>query len=844
METATNQLFSELSPSDTEQPTHAQRGKRKLEFVKCDRCRVDKQKCLPNDRRWPQKCERCIEKGLPCSEGVRTERKKRKTRHTRVANASRITPVLVRSTDCTIPDRTQTTRPRDVRGYLPHAPALHPAQLSCLLRLHAFMESEMRKARSLQAQLSNLFDIGPDDYVVEVSFRKFSKLFDIIETTTQQQISSLRSLTGPSLLSVVRSTSLGKLLLQGTSSASSSTCPVCCCTVEEKDWLKQLSSSGQHWDEHHARLRRLQAHSVRHKALADVQLELVNQEVSLFKEAFDKCRDELGNLLKVLDLSDNIADSIGGVLTPNFPETHFSSMLAVKGSLGLYTDILGRTALHIALDEAADSFENETIVSLKNLSMSLCQRHGPDIFDTADFLQRTPLLVACQKGAVALASQWMELSDPIESCTVLGHTALHLAAANGSPRLCQILLNQRADPNFVDNEERSALFYASRKRNSDAAKVLLRDDYFNPEIDTNRNPPLIEAVRKGSESVVRCLLENGISFDPDDTSETNIDGLSPLHIAASQDAKGILALFCTTQNISLNVQDSLGRSPLLCAIENDAIDSAMYLLRQPGIDINKSDEHENTPLLVATREGCIKLVDLLLRRPEIEINTPDSRDATALIVAVSKSLVLGSSYTVEGIEKEISIIELLLAHPGVDVTAQDEDGRTALITAVLNGDGRTIKKLLETVNYHINLRDKDGKSALSIASARCSLPIIEQILQHPLVEVNVQDKAGRTPLMEAVEAGKLDVVKVLSNVIGIDFTVHDAMNSTALDMARAAGNDRIINFLARAISKQVQAKDWLAFQTPTPGGMVQHTSQATQTARYGYYDLPEPVLQL
>lgn len=52
-------------------------GKRKLQFVKCERCRQDKQKCLPTDRVWPQKCERCIGMGEECSEGARKVRKKR-----------------------------------------------------------------------------------------------------------------------------------------------------------------------------------------------------------------------------------------------------------------------------------------------------------------------------------------------------------------------------------------------------------------------------------------------------------------------------------------------------------------------------------------------------------------------------------------------------------------------------------------------------------------------------------------------------------------------------------------------------------------------------------------------
>ncbi|KAH8600092.1 heterokaryon incompatibility protein-domain-containing protein [Bisporella sp. PMI_857] len=35
--------------------------------MKCQACRISKQKCLPENRVWPNKCQRCISRGLPCS---------------------------------------------------------------------------------------------------------------------------------------------------------------------------------------------------------------------------------------------------------------------------------------------------------------------------------------------------------------------------------------------------------------------------------------------------------------------------------------------------------------------------------------------------------------------------------------------------------------------------------------------------------------------------------------------------------------------------------------------------------------------------------------------------------
>ncbi|OAG05413.1 ankyrin [Paraphaeosphaeria sporulosa] len=61
------------------------RKKRRLDYIKCESCRKDKQKCLPTDRKWPQRCDRCVERHLPCSEGDRAQRCRKSPRPTATA---------------------------------------------------------------------------------------------------------------------------------------------------------------------------------------------------------------------------------------------------------------------------------------------------------------------------------------------------------------------------------------------------------------------------------------------------------------------------------------------------------------------------------------------------------------------------------------------------------------------------------------------------------------------------------------------------------------------------------------------------------------------------------------
>ncbi|KAF3941988.1 hypothetical protein ABW19_dt0210319 [Dactylella cylindrospora] len=55
-----------------ERPEQVPEG-RSLNFMKCDQCRKDRQKCAPKGSDWPERCDRCVLKGFPCS--VRSQTK-------------------------------------------------------------------------------------------------------------------------------------------------------------------------------------------------------------------------------------------------------------------------------------------------------------------------------------------------------------------------------------------------------------------------------------------------------------------------------------------------------------------------------------------------------------------------------------------------------------------------------------------------------------------------------------------------------------------------------------------------------------------------------------------------
>ncbi|KAK6542043.1 hypothetical protein TWF694_007815 [Orbilia ellipsospora] len=58
-------------------PMPKEKGKKHKEILKCSRCRLDKQKCLPEGRTWPgTKCNRCQEHGYQCSQPLSARNEK------------------------------------------------------------------------------------------------------------------------------------------------------------------------------------------------------------------------------------------------------------------------------------------------------------------------------------------------------------------------------------------------------------------------------------------------------------------------------------------------------------------------------------------------------------------------------------------------------------------------------------------------------------------------------------------------------------------------------------------------------------------------------------------------
>lgn len=235
------------------------------------------------------------------------------------------------------------------------------------------------------------------------------------------------------------------------------------------------------------------------------------------------------------------------------------------------TDKNGETALHILLRR-------------RDLEPSLLRAfldHGasPNI-DDIDSEQ--PLYEASINGDIQVMHVLLPRVKDINDKTNYGRTALHLAAWKGEKDCVQLFLDYKADPNIVDEHERTPLFFACLGKSEQTVGLLLQvlrqNDYPVDKINqaTKRGrTPLRQAASRGFVDAVRDLLAL-IQASEDSKAKAMIDrcdvfkGRSALHCAALWGEPECVRLLLDS-GAEITLEDKGGKTALELAREQWAL---------------------------------------------------------------------------------------------------------------------------------------------------------------------------------------------------------------------------------------------------------------------------------
>lgn len=190
-------------------------------------------------------------------------------------------------------------------------------------------------------------------------------------------------------------------------------------------------------------------------------------------------------------------------------------------------------------------------------------------------------------------------------------TALHWAcsAKTKDDSLVKLLLDNKADPLLMDDQEYTPLCIAAATGNVAACKTLL--PFYQGKIDVANylgNTPLISAASKGHAEVVDLLLDSGSVVDT-----RNKAGHSALHRAAAKGFVEVVEILIVKGKASINAIDkgfpallpntctAERKTPLMHACESSQTEMAIRLVDVYQASLDPLDKDGNSALdLLAT----------------------------------------------------------------------------------------------------------------------------------------------------------------------------------------------------------------------------------------------------
>jgi ankyrin repeat protein len=258
-----------------------------------------------------------------------------------------------------------------------------------------------------------------------------------------------------------------------------------------------------------------------------------------------------------------------------------------------------------------------------------------------------------------------------------------LVIARGRLDVIQLLLQNGANPNYVDEKGFTPLMSACVSGNADAIHLLFKVGLTKQtvnNVDQEGNNALIMAVSSNEIEAVTALLTDGQG-----------------------------------QGIDINHQNKNGRTALMEAINNYEPDEIVGVLLEHNADTSLADTYGNTALILAvdnlsSHHSAELITSLADDSPPEEINHTDNNGLTAL-----GSLCQVQTEDADAVDNLINYLILAGANPNIP----DNDGVTPLMYFVMNPiftDGYDVDSFeaMLKAGADINHKDNAGETVYDV----------------------------------------------------------------------------------------------------------------------------------
>ncbi|MBM3610480.1 MAG: hypothetical protein FJX18_03005 [Alphaproteobacteria bacterium] len=393
-------------------------------------------------------------------------------------------------------------------------------------------------------------------------------------------------------------------------------------------------------------------------------------------------------------------------------------------------------------------------------------------------------------GVIQTVGNTLRKSNPrlleklLKSQDDLGMMPLHLAAQYGQKEVLTYILGLGiVNPNMLDGNGKSPLYWALKNKQNEAAQTLIASKGF----DINNQSPwgmsaLHEAARGGNIDVVKKLVEKGADLNIKD-----VDGRTPLYWASERGHPEVV-LFLIEKGADPTITDDDKRTILHRAARYGHTEVVKGVLEKTKLDINGEDSLENTALCWAAKNGHIETVQELLKN-KADLN------------ALKKN---GGEIFQEIVKKGDKVMVQLLVSKGFDVNESDTTGKTALHHAAAEGDGK-MTALLVRMGADTKAKDKEGQTPLAVAASGSTgaalqvlgsveaqdLPVLQATLQKASSSSNTQ---GMETILKKYRDDR-DQLKSLLETKDVDLYQKDAKGKSLFNYAADKGDIKLLTLL-------------------------------------------------
>lgn len=240
---------------------------------------------------------------------------------------------------------------------------------------------------------------------------------------------------------------------------------------------------------------------------------------------------------------------------------------------------------------------------------------NPDCVHVLDGENQGPAWFAAEGGHAdilrLLIAHHVDLETPSD-----GQFPIHQAAWCGHEKVVELLLQNGADPDPVNDNGVTPLWLAAQGGYDEIVGMILERDSPDKKIDvdvewkTKERRPLHQAARYGHLKVSRLLLAKGADYDPVDS-----EGITPLWYAARNgNAELIRELLEAGAKVDVTPYGH-SNQPIHVASRNGHVEAVRVLLEygaDPTPEKNTLDDSELSPFLHACMSGKVELVNLFL----------------------------------------------------------------------------------------------------------------------------------------------------------------------------------------------------------------------------------------